>query len=231
MSSALGEEHNESSVTSEQLSTLINISGRQRMLCQRIAFLILDSVFSNDSSLLEELDKAIVLFSDTHKLLVEGSEEKKLPGLFSELLKQIFLGSKKDANNLVLRFIEQAQEICDDLKIGKEVEKSRLLVLLENSRKPMLSLLNDITNAYQQESELFAERQRQEVEKKRDQVKSMLKNIQLVAREAKIISFNTHVIASRLGPSGREVNAVGKAMETLNSEINNTVAKILCEYS
>jgi hypothetical protein len=73
-------------ISNEVIGSLINLSGRQRMLSQRI---ILNTLLASQGQLaaLEIADQALHLFEDTHTILVQGNSQ--YPGIFFEELQQI----------------------------------------------------------------------------------------------------------------------------------------------
>ncbi|MBW8834580.1 MAG: type IV pili methyl-accepting chemotaxis transducer N-terminal domain-containing protein, partial [Burkholderia sp.] len=80
-------------VSSEVLSSLINIAGRQRMLSQRIVFKAMLALRQSDGALAIARD-TLRTFADSHAALVQGRDG--LPGLFSPALREAFHGTGND---------------------------------------------------------------------------------------------------------------------------------------
>lgn len=73
---------------------MINISGRQRMLSQKTAFLSLRLVESKDreerQKIRKELSEVIALMEKTHNGLINGDGALHLPGRLSPQLRAIY---------------------------------------------------------------------------------------------------------------------------------------------
>jgi methyl-accepting chemotaxis protein len=90
-----------------------------------------------------------------------------------------------------------------------------------------MDLLNEITLTYQTEAKWLADRSQQQANDNRRQIKTLLENVTTIARQAKIIAFNTAVAASRLGEKGAEISVVAREIETLTQDINSEVKEVM----
>lgn len=77
----------DSLVSAETFGYLINLSGRQRMLSQRV---VLNAMLAEmgDATALDCAQKALTLFAESHQILIEG--DGHLPGVcFDSLIRKI----------------------------------------------------------------------------------------------------------------------------------------------
>jgi len=90
---------------------------------------------------------------------------------------------------------------------------TRQVKLLVHSATPLLSVLNQLTLLYEEESKRHAVLLRR-------QLRRVMEDIQLIAKQARIVSFNAQVSAVRAGDAGREFSVVAKEMIAITSKID-----------
>lgn len=213
------------------LSQLINISGRQRMLSQRIVLLIQLYVQNGDQTTLKSLYDAIKLFDTSHKQLTEGDLEVPLPGVFSERLENIFYGEEIKAHSIIDSFINDVKKIFNDLKNDKSVSDDQMKNLLFFSTSELLTLLNDITTAYELEAKEAAEKMQAQIEAKQHELATILHSISLVSKKANQISVYTHVVATRLeqaqAQESKDIEAVATQIEHLAEDMSKLIKELV----
>ncbi len=209
-------------VSSEVLSSLINIAGRQRMLSQRIVFKAMLALRQSDGALAIARD-TLRTFADSHAALVQGRDG--LPGLFSPALREAFhgTGNDKDKGNgsghvakKIADFIAVASAALD--AIGRDSARAEDAVqALIACADPLLNDLHGITAVYEQESRRIARLQKKEQQQLIERIKS-------IAKEAHIVSFNGQIVASRTNVTGREFAVVAGVMTSITKELESVVS-------
>jgi methyl-accepting chemotaxis protein len=196
-------------VTPDNLSRLINLAGRQRMLSQR---LVLFAVLARQgrADALRTARDTLKQLSDSHRLLVEGGDG--LPGLFSAGLKQVFTSGDK-AHARVQDFLALADRALTEMSRLDQPDGEGALPNLIDAASQILGVLNLVTQAYENEAHQLAQVQHK-------QRTRLIEDIQAVSREAKVVAFNAQVAAHRAGEAGREFAVVATRMSTITDEVD-----------
>jgi len=193
-------------ISADVFSTLINVAGRQRMLSQRIVLKTLRACLGRTQAQ-HEAEQALQQFKSAHLLLVQGG--KDLPGLFCESVRQAYFGPSR-ADERIRAFMAQADAALNDARAGADAAS---MAKLEDMATPMLNLLNDITQVYEQEARANA------AEQKRHSA-NLLGQIVGISREARIVAFNARVIAARSVSGGPEFAVVAGELSRITDEID-----------
>lgn len=207
--------HSSAIMNSDQMVALINLSGRQRMLSQRIALQIVLAAQKSPQAL-TQAQEALTLFSQTHQRLVHGDHE--YPGVYFDALKQILFGAEQNEAH-IRAFIQLCQQALDTCQRDGGLTNDTIQQLGE-AASSIVTILNAITLTYEHESK------RCEMLKRKQQ-ESLMNSIQKIAKEAKIVSFNAQVIAARSGQPGKEFAVVASVMTNITNEIEQLVSAAL----
>lgn len=196
-------------------ATLINLSGRRRFTSQRVVlYAVLAQQGNADAMGLSRA--ALATFREAHDTLTRGNAQ--LPGLFCPELHEVYLGGG-GGDKTIRAFValaERTQEAVD----GRHTAAPRLLDELVASATPLLAVLNQITQVYEN---LAA----QHASTSRTQLNGVLNDIESIAKHARIVAFNAQVAAARAGGHGREFAVVASELSAITSKIDGLVHQAL----
>jgi hypothetical protein len=131
----------EAKITEKEISNIMNLSGKQRMLTQKMskeALLIAKEI--NIKVNREELKRTISLFDTTLKALLDGNTTLKLPKTEDKKIRKRI----QDVDKLWREF----QPFIDNVAEGKFNRTS--LKAIEMGNIPLLSIMNDVVKMYEE---------------------------------------------------------------------------------
>jgi methyl-accepting chemotaxis protein len=123
-------------------------------------------------------------------------------------------------------FIDRVRTTLDRIGEGNGRLAGRSLAELVQLTDPVLEALNTATTA-------FDEVGRAQSESLMRELSGIVSDIQGIAREARVVSFNAQVVAARAGANGREFAVVANVLTDITSEIDRLTrdAAVLAERS
>jgi hypothetical protein len=202
-------------VSGPVIGELINLSGRQRMLSQRI---VLHALLASlgDSAALAVLKTCLAMFAQAHAELVHGND--RLPGVFSGALREVYFG-KGQADERIQQFVGLAERAVSSIEAGGDDQQSQVEALVTQAT-PLLELLQEITLAYQHEMRgIEAAATKRQVD--------IAERLSSISMQANIVALNARISAARAGKFGREFAVITTVLADIIKEMDELIQSVV----
>lgn len=237
---ALAMKHEAPALSGEVFGALINLSGRRRFTSQRLVLYAVLAGQGQDGAAATARE-ALALFRGAHHTLVNGSDT--VPGIFCPELEDVYFG-RGGGDRQIHAFMDLAERTLQaaergsgsvsgpgpvfgpvpgpvpGINAGGGASAAALLAELVAMTTPVLALLNQITAIYEEQSRKHAVLMKK-------QLRGVITDIETIARQAKMVSFNARIVAARAGFAGREFAVVAGVLSNITGEIDDMVKAAL----
>lgn len=187
--------------------SLVNLSARQRMLSQRM---LLQAVLAAraDPAQLQAAAASLKLFSDSHARLMATASEFEAAD--AQRIRDTYHGPRGVAPRIE-EFVRRMRDALQAIGQG-DLQPTGLDALVADN-DAVLEALNTATTTF----DTLNKRKDMQLMKA---LTDIVSDIQKVALEAKIVSFNAQVLAARAGQHGREFSVVAGVLSGISVEID-----------
>jgi hypothetical protein len=210
-------------VSTEVLSKLINIAGRQRMLSQRICVCAMMARTGSADSVEQGLALVDFFLGNHENLSVGGGG---YPGLFSRDLHDAFFGLENN-DALIRKFAEQAADFFMRRKNGLRVTDEQYDFVVQTAFGRLLNVLDAITGVYEREMKKKGEELSRTISKHNTELKDLLKDVSSLARRTRLVSFNAHVLSVRAGEAGRDFKVIANEIDQMSVTVSELANRAL----
>ena len=201
--------------------SLVNIAARQRMLSQRM---ILQTVMATngDAEWLRAAQSSLRIFTESQHHLRATIEQ--LEPASARKITEAYEGAN-GVGPTVNTFMHLMRSALDQIESGSPRSAATTAELVGHTDR-ILTALNTATTAFDEVGQARSDTMMKELA-------GIVEDIQGVAKEAKVVSFNAQVMAARAGQHGREFAVVANVLSDITGEIDRLTRKaaVLAEHS
>lgn len=201
--------------------SLVNLAARQRMLSQRM---ILQTVLAShgDTARLQAAQRSLQMFAESQQHLLATT--RQLEPASAGKINDTYHGTR-GVGPVVQAFMQLMRTALDQIAATSPRVPTTMAELVGHTDR-ILEALNTATTAFDDIAKARSDAMMKELA-------GIVGDIQSVAKEAKVVSFNAQVMAARAGQHGREFAVVANVLSDITTEIDRLTrnAAVLAERS
>lgn len=193
--------------------SLVNLAARQRMLSQRM---ILQTVLAanGDAGRLQAAQRSLQMFQESQQHLLGTVDQLEAQG--ARKIRETYHGTR-GVGPVVETFMQLMRSALEQIDAYSPRVPNTMTELVEHTDR-ILEALNTATTAFDEVAKARSDAMMKELT-------GIVGDIQSVAREAKVVSFNAQVVAARAGQHGREFAVVANVLSDITGEIDGLTRK------
>jgi signal transduction histidine kinase len=213
-----------------EISELINQSGRLRMLSHRTGMLAvtISKIDTDDSWFLETFQSSMTGFQVGYDSLFERvSYDSEFKFALVEMTKlPLFDDGCTSIDDIVTSYINQLREINDSFHTNTKPSDQTLQDFLKYIAHDLLQALNRLVHFFEVQLNKLTSSKQDEVNKLTKSIGYSLDDVDNINMTVKILSLNASVEASKAGDSGKGFATISSEMSSLSSQIKNVTEYI-----
>lgn len=193
--------------------SLVNLAARQRMLSQRM---ILQTLLAarDDAQRLTEARRTLQIFTESQLHLLTTT--RQLEPASAQKILATYEGAR-GVGPVIDTFIQLMQNTLAQIERRAPAVANSLIELVGYTDR-ILDALNTVTTAFDEVTKAKSDAMLKELA-------GIVGDIQSVAKEAKVVSFNAQIMAARAGQHGREFAVVANVLSDITGEIDDLTRK------
>jgi signal transduction histidine kinase len=213
-----------------EISELINQSGRLRMLSHRTGMLAvtISKIETDDSWFLDTFQSSMTGFQVGYDSLFERvSYDSEFKFALVEMTKlPLFDDGCTSIDDVVTNFINQLRDINDSFHTNTKPSDQKLQDFLKYIAHDLLQALNRLVHFFEVQLNKLTSSKKEEVNKLTKSIGYSLDDVDNINMTVKILSLNASVEASKAGDSGKGFATISSEMSSLSSQIKNVTEYI-----
>ncbi|MEM6625712.1 MAG: type IV pili methyl-accepting chemotaxis transducer N-terminal domain-containing protein [Pseudomonadota bacterium] len=207
---------------------VISKAGRQRMLSQRIGFLLLHLVLEEqlngevDRRALAALNESYEDFQNAHADLIGRSGHSDGPTMLTERVLVELSGKGANATDLIERSIAPVPQLAARFGTQDPNLPQECLTISHLIQTQLLQALQAVVNALQSDHDDYVAAKENERSARSDHVFAAVRDIRQAAHYSRMIALNAKISAERAGEFGREFGALTDEIKDISNRIVNS---------